>query len=169
MYSKKSYNGGFQIIEVIIASSIIAIIIGVIVAIGVSSTRGINRSADSLLCISLAQHIMELTLSNSFDNIINDNKIYSTYKEADNDLFAGPLFEEFEEINSFSMAIESDLDSDLFEQFKSLNIKYRIQVFDFGDGSRTSFKQVLVSIFWHNGYRELNYNLSGNISRRYDG
>ena len=159
---------GFQLIEVIMASGITAAIVGVIIAIGITSSRGINRTADALLCISLAQHIMELTLSKSFDQIVNDNAIYSTYKDSGNNISAGILFENFEQSTASSMAIDKDFDKILFEQFKALDIRYRIQVIEFDNSLNNDFKQVLVSVFWHNGSGQLNYNLTGNIARKFE-
>ncbi len=168
-HSKTQKNRGFQITEVIMASSIVAVIVGVIVAIGISSTRGINRSADSLLCISLARHIMELTLSHSFDNIIDDSQIYSTYKDSDMGIQPGPLFNNFEKTKLIPMSIERNLDEGLFEQFRSLNIRYKVQVINFSETSDIQFKQILVSVFWNNGSQQLIYNLTGSISRRING
>ena len=165
--SNKKYDiKGFQLVEVLFAAGLLAVVLGSIIAISVSSTRGINRSADSLLCISLSRYVMELTLSTSFDSIINDNEIYSTYKDEEEGITPGPLFEDFEQLESTSMAIETDLDKALFEQFKALNIRYRVQVTDIGNTNNTRIKQILVSIFWQNGSRSLQYNLAGNIARK---
>ena len=137
---------GFQLIELIMASGIIASIVGVVIAIGITSSRGTNRTADALLCISLAQHIMELTLSKPFDKIVNDNAVYSTYKDLDNNISSGILFEPFEQSTSSSMAIDKDFDKILFEQFKALDIRYRIQVIEL-DNSLYADNSITNTIF----------------------
>lgn len=167
MQTQKTVRYGFQLIEIIIASCILGIVVGSVIYISISAAKGTRRSADTMLCISLARHVMEQVLSQGFDNIDSDSEIHDVFEDSSRGRKSGPLFQQFEVQNMQAMPINEQFDIKLFEQLKSLNVRYQVLVSDLY--ASPDCKQIMVTIFWDNNFNTMQYNLTSFIARRISG
>ena len=162
----KVKRAGFQIVEVIVASSILLVVVGGVVAISVASGRTLDKSADVLIAISLAQLTMDKVLGSNYELITDDSKTYSIYSESEAMGTFHPLVE-------FQSGVPSEpLDQttqSMIKQMTELNIRYQVRVTEVYPPNAFAIKQVLVTIFWNNSGNTLEYKLSGYLSKKYNG
>jgi hypothetical protein len=159
-------RSGFQILEVIMAASILLVVVGAVVALSITSSRNIRRSADVLFAISLAQLTMEKVLGNPYDQISDDSTIYPIYKTVAG-APPGPVFENFEVPQTgSSLAIEKLNFQSLHTQVSDLQYRYQVRVTDLIPPNAHASKQILVTIYWMNEGNTYEYKLSGFLSKK---
>ena len=161
----RATHNGFQIVEVIVATSILVVVVGGVIALSVASSRTLEKSADVLFAISLAQLTMDKVLGSSYDQINDDAQTYSLY-EKDKEL---GIFNPLEEFRTQDTSDFSDqLPQSLAKQITELNVRYQVRVAEVYPPNAFAIKQVLVTVFWNNSGNTLEYKLSGYLSKKYD-
>lgn len=148
---------GFQLIEIVIGAGILAVSLGAVISISVTSSRGMRRSGDLLVAISLAQLTMDKVLSKPFFKIQPCG-----WKPFHDDKTIGPG-EEFLRFETMPPLTETSVNKEylpgLYRQFQNLDYQYKIDV----DALSTSsdLLSVLITVRWQNSGNTYDYKLTG--------
>lgn|GEM_PF-1975377 len=162
----RTTQSGFQILEVIIAASILLIVVGSVIALSITSSRTIQKSADVLFAISLAQLTMEKVLGQPYDQISDDMTLYRLYANQGGGGAIDPFLDFQPENSAPNPTGETSQMDSLLRQISDLNMQYQVRVTELGPPDAYSSKQVLVVISWENSGNTLEYKLSGFISKK---
>ncbi len=160
---------GFQLVEILIAGVILVVAVGSVVALSLTASSGLRKSADVLFAVSLARLSLEKVLSLPYNDLLDDGALYPIYEAASGTGSPpGPLFEKFETGNSSATQSIRVADyPDLNLQVEALNFRYQVNVTELSPPDAQAIKQVLITIYWDNKGNTYNYKLIGFSSKRF--
>lgn len=148
---------GFQLIEIVVGVSILAVAFGAVISISVTSSRGMRRGGDLLVAIALAQLTMDKILCKPFSSIQPEG--WQSFHEGDG-RSPGSEFSRFEVVPPLlETAVNSDNLPGLYKQFQTLDYQYKIDVST--PGTTSDLLSVLITIRWQNRGNTYDYKLTG--------